>query len=46
MELLIQNNEEFKTYSVDYHDGPRYPHLVREDGKADGLAEVLKTRTR
>jgi predicted metalloprotease with PDZ domain len=44
MELLIQNNEEFKTYSVDYHGGPRYPHLVREDGKADGLAEVLKAR--
>jgi predicted metalloprotease with PDZ domain len=46
LELLIQNNDEFSTKSVDYHGGPRYPHLVQIDGKTDALAEVLKGRAK
>ena len=46
LELLIQNNDDFRTYSVDYRGGLRYPHLVREDGKADTLAEVVKRKAR
>jgi predicted metalloprotease with PDZ domain len=44
IEILAQNGEFFRTYSVDYHGGPRYPHLVRDESKPDVLAEVLKAR--
>lgn len=44
LELLIQNNDDFKTYSVDYHGGMRYPHLEKIEGKTDTLADVLKAR--
>jgi predicted metalloprotease with PDZ domain len=44
LELLVQNNDDFRTYTVDYRGGLRYPHLVRDETKADGLAEVVKAR--
>ena len=34
LELLVQNNDDFRTHTVDYRGGLRYPHLVREDGKS------------
>jgi predicted metalloprotease with PDZ domain len=42
LELLVENGELFTTYRVDYHDGPRFPHLVRDAGKPDVLAEIIK----
>jgi len=39
--LLVQNTEYFKTYSVNYHDGNRYPHLV-VNGKPDVLTGIIK----
>jgi predicted metalloprotease with PDZ domain len=44
LELIIQNNDDFSTRTVDYHGGLRYPHLERVEGKADTLGEVLKAR--
>jgi predicted metalloprotease with PDZ domain len=44
--LLVENNEFYRTLSVPYFDGPRYPHLVRIDSTPDTLTEVLKSRTR
>jgi predicted metalloprotease with PDZ domain len=44
IELLVENNETFHTYAVDYKGGPRYPHLVRDADKPDGLAAVLAPR--
>jgi len=32
LELMATNNDFYGTYAVDYHGGPRYPHLVREGG--------------
>ena len=42
IELLIQNGEYYKTYKVDYHEGLKYPHLVRDPGKPDLLSDILR----
>ncbi len=44
MELLVENNGFFKTHSVNYHDGIRYPHLVRDESVKDGLSEVIHAK--
>ena len=44
IELLVENDEYYKTYKLDYHDGERYPHLVRDESKPDLLSEILKAR--
>jgi predicted metalloprotease with PDZ domain len=44
LELIVQNNEEFRTYRLDYTGGVRYPHLVRDEAHADTLADVLKAK--
>ncbi|MEO7793327.1 MAG: M61 family peptidase, partial [Thermoanaerobaculia bacterium] len=41
IEIVVQFGEEVKVMSVDYHDGPRYPHLEAIPGTADTLAAVL-----
>jgi predicted metalloprotease with PDZ domain len=46
IELLVENAEFFKTFKVEYYEGPRFPHLVRVDGKADVLSKVLETRAK
>ena len=46
VELLMQNNEEFRTHAVDYRGGLRYPHLVRIEGTKDGLAAVLAAKAK
>jgi predicted metalloprotease with PDZ domain len=43
--LLVVVDEYYRTCTINYHDGPRYPHLVREDGKPDYLDELIKART-
>jgi predicted metalloprotease with PDZ domain len=42
LELLLENNEYFKTYKVEYAGGAMYPHLVRDESKPDVLSEILK----
>jgi predicted metalloprotease with PDZ domain len=42
LELLVLNDDYYKTVSLDYHGGERYPHLVREEGKPDLLGEIEK----
>jgi predicted metalloprotease with PDZ domain len=46
IELLIREGEYYKTYSVDYHGGEKYPHLVRVDDKADLLADIIAPRVK
>lgn len=41
LDLLVENNNFFKTYAVDYHDGLRFPHLVRDESMKDGLSDVI-----
>jgi len=45
LELLLENEEFFKTYALDYHDGPKYPRLERDSTKADLLAAILRAQT-
>ncbi len=42
--LLVVVDDYYRTCTINYHDGPRYPHLVREDGKPDYLDELIKAR--
>jgi predicted metalloprotease with PDZ domain len=42
IELLTENAQFFKTYSVNYHGGEQNPHLERISGKPDILGEILK----
>ena len=44
VELLVKNFDEYSTLRIDYHDGLKYPHLERIEGKADRLSELLKAR--
>jgi predicted metalloprotease with PDZ domain len=45
IELLVENGQFFKTYSVDYHDGEKNPHLERVSGQPDILGDILKPMT-
>jgi len=42
--LLVENTDYYKTYLLDYHGGERYPHLVRDESKADLLSDILKAK--
>jgi predicted metalloprotease with PDZ domain len=44
IELLIENEDFFQTYRVDYHGGERYPHLERISGKPDLLGEIARMK--
>ncbi|MEA2692246.1 MAG: hypothetical protein QOJ16_1633 [Acidobacteriota bacterium] len=37
IELLVESSDYYKTFSIDYHDGPRYPHLERDPAHPDLL---------
>jgi predicted metalloprotease with PDZ domain len=40
--LLVENSEYYRSYAVHYHDGDRYPHLVRDTSKPDYLGEMIR----
>ncbi|MGD0515726.1 MAG: peptidase M61, partial [Terriglobales bacterium] len=41
IKLLLKNGDQFLTINLDYHGGPRYPHLERVEGTEDRLDAVL-----
>jgi hypothetical protein len=43
LELLVKNFDEYRTLSVAWHEGLRYPHLERTP-TADSLSELLAAR--
>jgi predicted metalloprotease with PDZ domain len=43
LELLVDNAGYVSTHALDYHDGERYPHLVRDETKPDVLSAIIKT---
>ncbi|HZR55876.1 MAG TPA: M61 family peptidase [Terriglobales bacterium] len=45
IDLLIENAQFFKTYSIPYYDGEKYPHLERTDGP-DVLGDILKAASK
>ena len=40
--LTVSYLDTYQTLAVDYHDGLKYPHLVRERGKPDYLGDIAK----
>jgi predicted metalloprotease with PDZ domain len=40
--LLVENGEYYSTLDVNYHDGIRYPHLVRNEAQPDLLGDIIK----
>ena len=44
--LVVRRGDEFRTLSFDYHDGLRYPRLVRIPGTRDRLADIFAPRRR
>jgi predicted metalloprotease with PDZ domain len=44
--ILVENADFYRTFEVAYYDGPRYPHLVRVEGKEDQLSAVLAPRVK
>jgi predicted metalloprotease with PDZ domain len=46
LELVVENGDYYKTTSIAYHDGARYPHLERDDTKPDRLHTIISPRAR
>ena len=44
IELLVETGDYYRRLSVEYFDGPRYPHLIRLDGRPDTLSSVFSPR--
>ncbi len=42
IQLLVTNGDAYKTYSVDYHAGARYPHLERNSSQPDILSAIIQ----
>jgi predicted metalloprotease with PDZ domain len=42
IELIVSNDNEFRTVRLNYHDGEKYPRLDRVQGTPDLLDEILK----
>ena len=40
--LLVLGDDYYKTCAINYHQGERYPHLTRLEGKPDLLDEIAK----
>jgi predicted metalloprotease with PDZ domain len=44
IEMLVQNLDTYSTLKVDYHTGPKYPHLTQAEGAPDRLGEVIAAK--
>jgi predicted metalloprotease with PDZ domain len=42
IELLVKNGEYYQSFKIDYHGGELYPHLTRDDSKADVLSKIIE----
>ena len=44
IKLLVKNFDQYSEIQIDYHDGLKYPHLERIEGKPDYLSQLLTAR--
>lgn len=44
IQLIVENTEYYMTVALDYHDGPQYAHLIRDESKPDLLNEIIKPK--
>ena len=42
--LLVKTNNQFRTVTIDYRGGLKYPHLERIPGAPDRLGDILTPR--
>ena len=42
LELIVVNGDFYQTFTLNYHDGEKYAHLVRDESKPDVLSEIIK----
>ena len=42
LDFIVENAEYYKVLHVDYHDGPKFPHLERVPGKAAIFDDIIK----
>jgi predicted metalloprotease with PDZ domain len=42
--ILVISDDYYRTSTVNYHGGDRYPHLVRDESKPDSLDALAKPR--
>ncbi|MDE2140425.1 MAG: M61 family metallopeptidase, partial [Gammaproteobacteria bacterium] len=45
IELLLKNQDEYRTLAVDYHDGLQHPHLERIADTPDYLSQIIAARS-
>jgi predicted metalloprotease with PDZ domain len=43
--LLVVEDDYLRTFTINYHGGTRYPHLVRDGDRPNYLDELIKPRT-
>jgi len=39
--LLIKDGEYYRTCNIDYHEGEKYPHIVRDKSKPDLISDII-----
>jgi predicted metalloprotease with PDZ domain len=44
IEMLLRNDDIYRTVTLDYHGGLRYPRLERLEGTEDRLSAILQPR--
>ena len=44
IEMIVKSGDYYRTVTIDYRDGLRYPHLARIDGTPDRLTAILGAR--
>lgn len=44
IELLVKSGEYYRTETIDYRDGLRYPHLKRVEGTPDRLTQIFAAK--
>jgi predicted metalloprotease with PDZ domain len=46
LSLLVENGQFFRTHSLEYKEGARYPRLERQEAVPDLLSEILRPRAK
>ena len=44
IELIVKTPDLYRVVRVDYHGGPRYPHLERDPAVKAGLDDILAAK--
>jgi predicted metalloprotease with PDZ domain len=44
IELLLKNDDQYRTITIEYRDGLKFPHLERDEGTADRIAAIFAPR--